>query len=345
VRTPPDGLPEDSLVPVLARHWGVAAAAVAYRPVGWGSHHWEVASADGTRWFVTADDLEVKRRALDEPLDVAFGQLRAALAAAVALRAGGASFVVAPVPARDGAPLVRANDRFAVALYPFVDGQSFEWDRFSSPAHRRGLLDILVAVHAAPDAAARLAGTDDFAIPHRDELAAAIGPAIGPAAGPAHSGPAHSGPDAAGPFARPAAVLLAEHAAGVRRLLRRYDELAALGRAQPSRAVLTHGEPHPGNTMLAAGRWLLIDWDTALAAPPERDLWSLDPGDGSVLRAYAEATGVTPRPELLELYRLRWDLADIAVDVSRFRAPHAGTEDDEQSWDLLRSLVERVAGR
>lgn len=324
------------MVPVLARHWGVTAATVTYQPVGWGSHHWEVADTAGTRWFVTADDLEVRRRSLDEPLDVAFGQLRAALAAAVALRAGGASFVVAPVPARDGAPLTRANDRFAVALYPFVDGQSFEWDRFSSPAHRRGLLDLLVAVHTSPDSAARLAGTDDFAIPHRDELAAAIGPAA--------VGPAHAGTDAAGPFARAAAVLLAGHAAGVRRLLGRYDELAALGRAQPSRAVLTHGEPHPGNTMLAAGRWLLIDWDTALVAPPERDLWSLDPGDGSVLRAYAEATGVTPRPELLELYRLRWDLADIAVDVSRFRAPHAGTRDDEQSWDLLRSLVERVAG-
>ena len=68
----------------------------------------------------------------------------------------------------------------------------------------------------------------------------------------------------------------------------------AAARAQPSGAVLTHGEPHPGNTMLTADGWVLIDWDTALAAPPERDLWSLDPGDGSVLDAYARLTGVTP---------------------------------------------------
>ena len=60
---------------------------------------------------------------------------------------------------------------------------------------------------------------------------------------------------------------------------------------------------------------MLIDWDTALTAPPERDLWSLDPGDGSILGAYAALTGVTPRPLLLDLYRLRWDIADIAVDV------------------------------
>lgn len=86
----------------------------------------------------------------------------------------------------------------------------------------------------------------------------------------------------------------------------------------------------------------LIDWDTALIAPPERDLWGLDPGDGSVLKAYSAATGVTPSAELLDLYRLRWDIADIAVDTGRFRRPHTGNADDEKSWDLLRALVART---
>ena len=88
---------------------------------------------------------------------------------------------------------------------------------------------------------------------------------------------------------------------------------------------------------------MLIDWDTALVAPPERDLWDLDPGDGSILGAYASATGVTPRPLLLDLYRLRWDLADIAADVSRFRRPHAGSIDDDESWELLSALVKQVS--
>jgi hypothetical protein len=88
--------------------------------------------------------------------------------------------------------------------------------------------------------------------------------------------------------------------------------------------------------------WVLIDWESALLAPPERDLWSLDAGDGWVLDRYTDATGTRPDATALELYRIRWDLADIGGYVSRFRAPHARTADDDKSWEDLRSLVERV---
>ena len=46
---------------------------------------------------------------------------------------------------------------------------------------------------------------------------------------------------------------------------------------------------------------------------------------------------------MLDLYRLRWDITDIAADVSRFQRPHAGTAEDDESYELLRSLVERVS--
>jgi spectinomycin phosphotransferase/16S rRNA (guanine(1405)-N(7))-methyltransferase len=129
------------------------------------------------------------------------------------------------------------------------------------------------------------------------------------------------------------ADLLAEHAAPIWALLHKYDALAA--RCDLSRAVLTHGEPHRANTMLTADGWRLVDWDTALVAPPERDLWHLGP----VLDDYAEATGVMPQHDELELYRIRWTIADLAVDVGRFRSTHSGNADDEQSWKLLRELV------
>lgn len=328
--SPPDGLSEDVLTLALAQGWEVTVASLAYQPIGFGSHHWDVVDTTGSRWFVTVDELAAKRHTRDERLDAAFDRLRASLAAATDLAAHGHGFVVAPMPTRDGQPLVRMGDQFAVAFYPFIDGHSFDWGEFSTPAHQQATLDLVVAVHTAAGTAARRALADDFAVPLRDELMAALRPT--------------DEIEDHGPYARPTARLLAGNATPVEHLLAHYDELVRAARARPARTVLTHGEPHPGNTMLGTDGWLLIDWDTALVTPPERDLWGLDPGDGSILGRYADVTGVIPLPEMLELYRIRWDLADLAVDVSRFRRPHSGNLHDDQTWKNLRSLVAQISG-
>jgi len=187
--------------------------------------------------------------------------------------------------------------------------------------------------HTAPAAARRHALADDFTVRYRGELVAACDPA--------------GDVVDSGPYALAASALARRGAAAITRLLARYDQLVALARSRPpGRAVLTHGEPHPGNTILTCGEsgnsWLLIDWDTALVAPPERDLWLLDPGDGTILRAYAEATGVVPEPALLELYRLRWDITDLAAGSRQLRRAHADTADASKTWQLLRTLVERI---
>jgi aminoglycoside phosphotransferase (APT) family kinase protein len=320
VLSPPDDLAPAALADALGRIWAVSAATMQYRPLGWGSHHWEVVDTSGGRWFVTVDDLRHKRHTRDEPLDVAFGRLRASLGAARALHERGHPFVVAPVPGGDGDPVARIGDRFAVALYPFVAGASFAWGPFSSPEHRDAVLDLIVTVHTGPIPDG--APVDDFAVPHRDDLSAAL-----------DGTPSTED----GPYAERVARLVASHADSIRRLVARYDEL--VDRADPSRAVLTHGEPHPGNTMLSAQGWLLIDWDTVLVAQPERDLWGLARTDPSIVDIYARATGVAPQPAMLELFGLRWDIADIAVGVARFRHAHADTPDDAQSFRLLTTLV------
>lgn len=329
--TAPDGLNETVLAEALRRGWGLTVTSLKYLAVGWGSHHWEAATLAGKRWFITADDLEQKQFSDDEPLTAAFTRLRASLAAAADLNSGGTTFVVGPVAADDGEPVTRLSDRFTLAVYPFVDGQSFTWGEFPD-WHRRAMLGLMTGVHTAPAAARRHALADDFIVPYRTELEAACEPGS-PAAD-------------CGPFARASSGLVSQNGPAILRLLDRYDDLAARARSGPDRRVLTHGEPHPGNTMrTAGGTWLLIDWDTALVAPPERDLWSLDPGDGSILAAYAEQTGVTPDPALLELYRLCWDIKDLAADVRRLRRPHSGSPDDEKTWRVVRLLVERIAGQ
>jgi len=327
--TPPDGLSEESLASVLARHWRLSAASVSYRAVGWGSHHWEVTDCAAERWFVTADELHNKRVRLTESLDVAFERLRRALTAAADLQNRGCEFVLAPVPAERGEVLVRAGDEFGVAVYPYVEGVSFPWGEFSLE-NRQAMLTMVIAVHRTSGAARVRAKTEDFAIPHRDELEGLIDPAV-PAGIPER-----------GPFTRPVAQLVAANKRAIESLLARYDKLVEEARRHSSPWVLTHGEPHPDNTMLTPDGWRLIDWDTALIAPPERDLWSLDPGDGSLLHTYTAATGVRPLPHLLELYRIRWDLNDLALDASRFLRPHRGTAEDDKAWEILSALIERI---
>jgi spectinomycin phosphotransferase/16S rRNA (guanine(1405)-N(7))-methyltransferase len=318
---PPADLADETIVDALARGWALTTASMTYRPVGWGSHHWDITDDTGTAWFVTVDDLLAARAFGERSLDPAYDRLRASLASAVALKDAGRSFVVAPIPTLDDQPLMRART-YSVSLYPFVAGESFDWGEFSGPAHLRAVLDMLVEVHNAPMRVRRHARLDDFTIPHRAALESTL-------AEP------DSSPDR-GPYARPMAELITHNGVALRSMLERYDELVAL--AQTSRTVLTHGEPHPGNTMRTAEGWRLIDWDTVLVAPPERDLWSLEP----LHAAYTEATGVELVPEMVELYRIRWTLADIAVDVSRFRRDHAAGPDEDKSWELLQTNVESL---
>jgi len=311
----PSGLSDDAVRRALATNWDLVVAKLRYRPVGFGSHHWDARDATGGSWFVTVD--EVGR----EP-----GPLRAALATAVALRAAGCGFVVAPVPTDADEPLALADD-FAVALYPHIEGQHFVGG-FASAEHRRGVLELIVALHRQPPACAPAAREDDLAVLCRADLEAGL---AGRAA------------DGDGPYARPLVELLDRRGAAIRVALAHYDELAARVGAGEDRRVITHGEPHAANTIATPGGLVLIDWDTVLVAPPERDLWGLAAGDARVLRAYADATGVEPSADALALYRLRWDVQDIAAYTRRLRRSHEGNKDDEKSWQGLRTTVARLA--
>jgi spectinomycin phosphotransferase/16S rRNA (guanine(1405)-N(7))-methyltransferase len=156
----PADLEETALADALLSGWGIGAASLAYLAVGWGSHHWDVADAAGRRWFVTVDELENKRASDTESLADGLGRLRASLRSALALREAGLDLVVAPVPARltddAGEPALRFGGRFAVAVYPFTEGQGFGWDGWT-PALRSQALAMIAAVHLAPPAARRAA--------------------------------------------------------------------------------------------------------------------------------------------------------------------------------------------
>jgi spectinomycin phosphotransferase/16S rRNA (guanine(1405)-N(7))-methyltransferase len=186
---------------------------------------------------------------------------------------------------------------------------------------RDGALDLVVRLHGATAVAAGHADRDIGPLRQRDNITDALR--------------SLDQPWLTGPWGEPCRHLLGDHASGVERLVAHYDALACAVLANEERMVITHGEPHAGNVMVSDGKYLLVDWDTALIAPPERDLWELDPGDGSVVDAYAAHTGNDIDPNALIFYKLWFDLDEIGSYVALFRAEHDDTADTRESWTNL----------
>ena len=324
--TRPDELTDAAVASVLDEAWGITLAMAEYLPIGFGSHHWAVRTNTDERWFLTVDDLEAKRHHPAEPLTHPRQRLDAALRTALRLRLDGLAFVVAPRPTTSGEVLASVPPRFEAALYPWIEGRSYSFGEYTSEDDRLEVVELLAALHRVDRSTLAHAGDDDFAVPNRAELLQAI-----------------DDTDRAwdtGPFGDRARRLLRERAEGVDALLQRYDRLVEIARDTPDRRVITHGEPHAANTISTATGRLLIDWDTVRIAPPERDLWMvLD--DGATLAAVYEArTGTRPLAALLEMYRLLWDLTEIAGYTAFFRAPHADTADAVESWKNLTDYLD-----
>jgi len=123
--------------------------------------------------------------------------------------------------------------------------------------------------------------------------------------------------------------------------LARFDELVR-DAARSGPAVITHGEPHPGNIIRSGGRLLLVDWDTIGLALPERDLWLVAGNGTREADRYAQLTGRQPSSAALQLNRMRWSLDDITLSARDFRGPHEQTEDTDLAWAGLVEETEEI---
>lgn len=314
MRTEPDDLDPALLADALERRWGIPGTRLRYLPVGFGSHHWEAAGADGSRWFVSADVTS----------DDALARQERAFRTAASLRASGLEFVLAPISATGGGVLHRLDGRYVMRLEPFVDGWAGESGDFEHAEDRRRVAGLVGRVHAAsgslPDG---LTLREDFALEGRRGLDEALADLCG-----------RWGP---GPFAEPAQALLRRHAGDIEGRLSAYDRRTGNLGDDHTSWVVTHGEPHSANVIRQPGGTLrLVDWDTALIAPRERDLWMVLDEQRTGWDEYREAAGSDClEPDLLDLYRERWALAEIAQYAGEFRRPHADTEDTREAWQEL----------
>jgi spectinomycin phosphotransferase len=320
MRAGPQGINEREVAAALSESWGFDARTLEYAAVGAGSYHWRAGTPDGRRGFVTVDDLDGKLWLGDTCESVA-GGLERAFETARLLHDHGLEFVVAPLRTADGSTLRRLGSRHTVALFPLVDGERSDWGEHSD-ASRAAVFELLAELHAATAAVATTATTVGLEIAGRWVIEQALLELDQPWAG--------------GPLSEAAREGLAQHAASIVELLGLADRFAAdiAGRGAPW--VITHGEPHAGNAMRTAGGYVLVDWDTAALAPPERDLW-LVAGDAAAAAAYARATGHEPDAVAIDYFRLTWDLKDLAEYLNLFRSPHVVDEDTTREIEFVRS--------
>jgi spectinomycin phosphotransferase len=322
----PGDLDGGELRSLLERRWALRSPRLAYLPVGFGSHHWRAVDAAGTVRFVTVDDLGAGFQAGPDP-DGAFAALDRAYRTATWLRdEAGLEFVLAPLPDEEGVTLRRLDDRYAVTVSPLLEGETSEWGPWESAGDRRQMAVVLGRLHAATDALPDgLPRRDDLAIPSRAVLVDALADL---------DRQWHSGP-----FAEPTRHLLADAAADLELQLLKYDELAASVRDNARPWVITHGEPHRANVIRARdGSLHLVDWDTTLIAPRERDLRVVLDDDRTGWEEYVAVTtggGAELNEQTIELYTRWWDLADTAIYVALFREPH---ERDENTIASHRNL-------
>jgi spectinomycin phosphotransferase len=316
----PEGFDESELFRSLADGWGLKARAAQYAPVGFGSYHWIVDEPDGDRHFVTVDDLNHKSWLGDTP-DSVFDGLRRAFDTALALRLqGGLGFVLAPLPTIEGETVRRIGRWHTMALFPFIEGRSGQFGDEPSSADRAEVLDMLVELHGASPTLCAIPHRG-IVLPGRDVLESALMQLDRRWRG--------------GPFAEPARDWLASHGSDLRRLLDHFDKLAGAVTAANRGPVITHGETHSGNFIRSGDGLVLVDWDTVGLAPPERDLWHVATADGDELARYSDATGRPVDEATLSLYRLGWDLMDVAAYLHLFRSRHGRTEDTEKAWRHL----------
>jgi hypothetical protein len=327
VFTRPDELTDAQIVADLAAGWGFRAESCSYLPVGFGSHHWLAADAAGNQLFLIVHDLPAMLHSQDDTTDAAFGRLQTAFGCALSLRRDAdLEFVLAPVPAAGGEVVRRLSARYSLAARPYLadcePGQEREFLAGDLPA----VVRLLTRLHGARPAVAPQ--RCDFTLQNADGLRAAL----------AKTGEPWDG----GPYGERASALLTRHAAGVVALMAAYGEMARQVTSRSDRFVVTHGEPDAWNVLKTPTGFVIVDWDFAQLAPPERDLWFLADTDHSVLPAYTEATGIAIDDGALALFRMSYDLADIAEYICLFRGRHEDTEDAARSWENLEYFLRRA---
>ncbi len=300
---PPQSPTAADVLGCVQQRWDPTVTRAEYLPVGFGAHHWRIGRESNPVLFATLDQPSTSRPA---------PTFERAYMSAAALTASGFQGAVAPMVNTQGTYTITLGDGI-LSVTPWIDGRTPTFAESSAPAHAARMVKLLSDLHQSPIPA----------------LLPAWQPPLDPAFAVAlKSRLALSWLD--GPFGNSARDVALASIGQIEDMAMRYADLAERALAAKPSWVPTHGEPHFANQMIVDGRLVLIDWESFALAPAERDMLDLNPKYRSQLGS---------DPDMLELFRLEWRLAEIDEYTRRFQEPHTGDEDDVLALEKLRREI------
>ncbi|MEZ4518194.1 MAG: aminoglycoside phosphotransferase family protein [Chloroflexota bacterium] len=241
----------------------------------------------------------------------------------------GSTNVIPPLPTGDNR-LWTDLDEYTVILYPYVAGHD-GYDTELSDAHWLTFGTAVRDLHdlSLPSDLAGLIPRETYTGRWRDLVRLHLSRLDG---------------EYCDPTAIDMAAYLRSKRDEVLRLVDRTEALAEALMAQPPELVLCHADLHAGNVLISQGQLYIVDWDTLLLAPRERDL--MFPGGAQGFRGHSpdeeealfyQGYGLSPRnQQALAYYRGERIVEDIAVECEQVFGLQAGEADRAQEFSYLR---------
>ncbi|MCA9942190.1 MAG: aminoglycoside phosphotransferase family protein [Ardenticatenaceae bacterium] len=312
-------LQDEKIVDCLQKAYGLKIGGVSFLPLGADVNTavYRITTPDGTPYFLKLRSGDFEKTSILLPKflsDQGIGQ------------------VIAPLTTKTG-DLWSGLDRFTAVLYPFVAGQD-AYDREMQPHHWQAFGKTLRQIHSVtlPPALAQALPRESFTGQWRDFVKSTL------------SWLENAQFD--DPVMAETAVVLKKEEAVILDLVGRAERLAQLAQTRSLEFVVCHADIHAGNILLTPeDAFYIVDWDTLLLAPKERDLMYLGAGLlGDWLSPREEeacfyaAYGQTPIDfDLLAYYRYERIVQDIASFGEELLTPGGSRIDREQSLHYLKS--------
>jgi spectinomycin phosphotransferase len=312
-------LPDDTIVACLQADYGLHVVEIAFLPLGidpWAAVYRAV-SEDYAPYFV-----KLRWGAFDEA-SVTLPRILSGL---------GIRQIIAPLTASTGR-LWASLDGFKLILYPFVEGRN----GYEVGLSDQQWVDFGRALRGVHTAAAPLELTlsiqrETYSAQWRENLKTFLERAA-----------VETFDD---PISIETAVFLKAKAGAIRDLITRAERLAQKLRAQSPEFVVCHSDLHAGNVLLDANDALyIVDWDSPILAPKERDLMSIGGGlmgdrhtpqaeEALFYRGYGQ-TEVDSTA--LAYYRYERIIQDIAVEYEEIFLSHESHSDRERALHYMKS--------